>query len=192
DPNRTQAAQVKDCTVKFDRLRAILQKESRRDTPGNLVRKRFKPEIDDAKKAIEKEVLNIKVPFPFIPQPISINDMINNTFPNFPLPAHDLVRNLGLKFKEIATKVVDETFDKLLDEIAGAVNSTQTEEWLLRVGVNGRWQTRFLGNIDDKELPIPDAYEFNISLGPDDQLFFSSGGVEFNPVGDMIRANRTD
>src|SRR5262249_37840458 len=115
DPNRTQAAQVKDCTVKFDRLRAILQKESRRDTPGNLVRKRFKPEIDDAKKAIEKEVLNIKVPFPFIPQPISINDMINNTFPNFPLPAHDLVRNLGLKFKEIATKVVDETFDKLLD-----------------------------------------------------------------------------
>ncbi len=80
----------------------------------------------------------------------------------------------------------------MINTLANLVAGTQTEEWLLRVAVNGRWQTRFFGDVSKKANIIADPYEFKVSLGPDDLLFFASNGIEFNPVGDMMLAGHPD
>jgi hypothetical protein len=58
--------------------------------------------------------------------------------------------------------------------------------------MNGRWQTRYLQSVGKSIEVFSNPITFQVPLGPDDFLFYSSGGVEFNPVGDMMREARKD
>lgn len=183
DPNRVRAAAVKDCTIRFTQLQARLQVD--RDSPVNQVKGRFKKEIDGMKKTIEDEVAKIKIRLPFPPfTTVTLNDLLQSNIPG--------VAQVGKILKDAVDKAVNAAIDGVIEKLADLVAGTQTEEWLLHVGVNGRWQTRFFGDVGKSAIAVSDPYEFKISLGPDDLLFFASNGVEFNPVGDMMLAGRRD
>ena len=185
DPNLTRASTVKDCKVTFSRLHGRLSVN--RDSPLNQVKPLFKDDLDKARKELLDQVDKL----PIIPIPgknASINDLIDNHFPK-PIP-HDQVADVGRKLQSLVHEAINKAFDAILDGLANIVSATQTEEWLMRIGVNGRWQTRYLKDLGSSPVPFAKPLTFEIPLGPDDLLFYSSAGVEFNPVGDMMREAR--
>jgi len=191
DPTLTQAVTVKNCNVAFSALQGRLSVD--RDSPLDQIRPLFQKDLNAAKKTIKDNVDNI----PILPNPIpgqknaSINDLINNNLPNFPpLFLQSNVAALGRKLKSLVDDAIDKAFDTILNELGKVISSSQTEEWLVRIGVNGRWQTRFLPDLDKSVQVFKNPITFQVPLGPDDFLFYSSGGVEFNPVGDMMLAPR--
>ena len=180
DPNRTQAATVKDCIVKFNQFEGLLSPPPR-DSPVDQVKNRFKKQLDKLKQSIDEKVLEIKVRSPIPPFPlVTLKDL----FDNAPI--------VGTILKDAINKAVNAAVDGVINLLAKLVAGTQTEEWLLNIGVNGHWQTRFFGSVTSGITPIRDPYEFKFSLGPDDLLFFASNGIEFNPVGDMMLAARNN
>lgn len=186
DPNKTRAETVKSVTVEFSAVRGRLQKE--RDDAVNLLRGLFKKELDEAKKSVEDQIDKIKIPL--IPgNPTSIDDMVNN---NFSPPLKGLVAKVGVAIRDLAHKIVDTVFDKLLDLIGDAVNGLSSEEWMVHFGVNGRWRTRFLDLDKNKQQAFSSPAVVEMLLGPDDQLFHSSSGVQWNGVGDVMQAVKND
>lgn len=188
DPNLTQASTVKNCNAAFSALQGRLAVD--RDSPLNQLQPLFANDLKQAKDKLHRTVDD----FGIIPNPlpgqknVSINDLINNNLPK-PFP-HDQIVDVGKKIQDLVHKAIDAAFDKIVDELSKLISGTQTEEWLLRVGINGRWQTRFLKDVDKSIQVLPNPPTFQVPLGPDDFLFYSSGGVEFNPVGDMMREAR--
>ena len=190
DPNLTQALTVKNCNAAFSALQGRLAVD--RDSPLNQIEPLIAKDLKKAKDKLHDTVDNI----PIIPNPIpgqknaSINDLINNGLPK-PFP-HDQIADLGKQIQSLVHKAIDVAFDAIIKELSKLVAGTQTEEWLLRVGMNGRWQTRFLKDVDKSVQVLPNPITFQVPLGPDDFLYYSSGGAEFNPVGDMMREARKD
>ncbi len=186
DPNLEQAATVKNCNVAFSALdgRFVI-----RDSPLDQIRPLFQRDLEAVKDKLKKDADDFTI-LP-IPGAASINQLINNNLPK-PIP-HDQVHNLGLDIQKIVDDAIDKAFELVLEELAKLIAGSQTEEWLVRIGVNGRWQTRYLPKVDKGVTQVfKEPCIFNIPLGPEDFLFYSSGGVEFNPVGDMMRARRSD
>jgi hypothetical protein len=61
-----------------------------------------------------------------------------------------------------------------------------TEEWLLRVGVNGRWWTRLPVEDIEPGVAIPIGWTVELFLADTDTLHISSHGNEEDPVGDVF------
>lgn len=187
DPNLTRASTVKDCKVAFSGIQGRLSVN--RDSPANQIKPLFQDDLQKARQKLLDSVDNLPViPLPPPAKNASINDLINNGLPK-PIP-HDQVSNLGKDLQGLVHDAINAAFDKIFDGLADLLSDTQTEEWLMRIGVNGRWQTRFLKDLDNKPIAFAKPFIFEIPLGPDDVLFYSSAGVEFNPVGDMMREAR--
>lgn len=178
DPNLKRAATVKKCAVTFSGLSGRF---TVRDDPVKQIREMFKKEEADLRKEIADRVAKIKIlglgleDIPKVPNPFNPKEPID----------------LGGDLQKLVSKIVDNALEGFIDALAKLIGEgTETEEWLLRVGVNGRWQTRFFPNLDKGAFALPQPIGFEFFLGPDDFFFHASGGVEFNPVGDMMRAAR--
>jgi hypothetical protein len=176
DPNLERAATVKKCSVSFGGLEGRF---TVRDDPVRQIREMFKKEEADLRKEIAERVAKIKIlglgldDIPVVPNPFNPGQQID----------------LGGDLKKLVAQIVDKAIEGFIDELAKLIGGrTEKEEWLLRVGVNGRWQSRYFPNLDRGAFAMPQSIGFEVFLGPDDFFFFSSGGVEFNPVGDMMRA----
>jgi hypothetical protein len=176
DPNLERAGTVQRCTVSFSGLSGRF---TVRDDPVKQIREMFKQEEADLRKEIADRVAKIKIlglgldDIPVVPNPFSPGQNID----------------LGGDLKKLVSQIVDKALEGFIDALAKAIgDKTENEEWLLRVGVNGRWQTRYFRNLDKGAFALPKPIAFELFLGPDDFFFLSSGGVEFNPVGDMMRA----
>lgn len=190
DPNLTQAETVKKVTLTFNTIRGRLTPGQERDSPLKQLREPFEAEINALKKKLHDQADNLQLPLPPpLPRP-SINDLINNNLQ--PKPLHDLVANIGREFQKAVHAMIDKIFDTILDGITDLIAGSSTEEWLIRIGVNGRWRSFFIRNMSDNTVGLPQVFQYKLGLGPDDLLFFSSSGVEFSPVGDMMCAHRTD
>ncbi|MBS1877372.1 MAG: hypothetical protein JSU00_29440 [Acidobacteria bacterium] len=185
DPNLAQASTVKNCSVAFSALQGRLAID--RDSPLNQFKPLFQKELDDLKDKVLEEIAKIELPSPVPGLKVTINDLINNNLK--PDVLHDQVKKIGEALKAAIKAGVDAAFDKIFDSLADIIAGTQTEEWLMRFGVNGRWETRYLQSVDKGKVHVlGNAPTFQIPLGPDDLLFYSTSGVEFNPVGDMMCA----
>ena len=55
----------------------------------------------------------------------------------------------------------------------------------MHFGVNGRWRTRYL-DIEKRTQAFSSPVTVEVQLGEDDVLFQSVGGVEWNPVGNIM------
>jgi hypothetical protein len=176
DPNLERAATVKRCSVSFGGLQGRF---TVRDNPVKQIRDMFKKEEADLRKEIADRVAKIKI------LGLGLDDI-----PKVPDPLHPGQQiDLGGDLKKLVAQIVDKALEGFINALADVVGSkAETEEWLLRVGVNGRWQTRYFPGLDKGALALSKPMGFEVFLGPDDFLFFSTGGVEFNPVGDMMRA----
>src|SRR5262249_46094536 len=98
--------------------------------------------------------------------------------------------------KAMIKGAIDE-FLKLLEK--NVLSGIETEEWLLRVGVNGRWERVYIHNVPrattnpnpqarlfiPKPLPRPIKFE-DFRLEEDEPLRISAHGMEWDPVGDMM------
>jgi hypothetical protein len=94
----------------------------------------------------------------------------------------DLLKNV----KAAIQKAIEDIVRKVIDQIRDAFSHTvEDEEWLLRVGVNGVWQSQFFGDVLDKpeKFSLP-PYRF--FLGPEDSVSLCANGIEFDPVGDLM------
>ena len=190
DPNRSQAATVQDCNVAFSGLTGRLSVN--RDSPKQLFNDLFKNDLDKLKQTIKDKVDNISLDTPIPGVTLSINDLANFQSNTLPPAVVNAVRNIGQTLKNLVDKAVDDAVDNIINGITNGISKDEDEEWLLRAGVNGRWQTRFIKLKDNQPIALSNPYSFHIPLGPDDLLFYSSGGVEFNPVGAMMRAGHAD
>lgn len=189
DPNLTRAQTVKKVNVAFNTIKGRLTPGDERDSPLNQLRKPFEEDIDKLKEDLLVEVDKIELPIPFLPNKPTINDLINNKLPP---PANTIVANIGREFKKLLDELIIKMLDAAINELGDLVAGAATEEWMIRIGVNGRWRSLFLASVSDKAIGLPSVFQYQIGLGPEDLLFFSSSGVEFSPVGDMMCAPRTD
>lgn len=90
--------------------------------------------------------------------------------------------------KQLVQEMVDAGITALLNAIQENA-PLETEEWLLRVGVNGVWKSRYLKTVRSQAEAFSPPISFDdLFLGPDDFLFITVNGIEFDPVGDMMRA----
>lgn len=187
DPNAERAATVRNCTVEYSAVRGRLAKD--RDDAIGTLRDLFADEILAVKKTVEKQIDGIKIPL--IPgRPISIIDMIEgNGVPELFKPA---VREIGLKLQAMAHKIVDTFFDTVLDLIGKAINAGTSEEWMMHFAVNGRWRSRYLDLEEKKQQSFSSPITVDVLLGPDDLLFRSTGGVQWNPVGNILFEAKND
>lgn len=189
DPNLVRAQTVKKVTLTFNSIKGRLTPGNERDSPLKQLREPFEAEIKKLKEELHKQADDIKLPLPPpLPKP-SINDLINN---KLPAPLNKVVADIGREFQKAVHAMIDKIFDTILDGITDLIAGAATEEWMVRIGVNGRWRSVFLPNVSDKAIGLPSDFQYKLGLGPDDLLFFSSSGVEFSPVGDMMCAPRTD
>ncbi|MDX2149499.1 MAG: hypothetical protein SFV54_02105 [Bryobacteraceae bacterium] len=175
DPNRTQAKKVKVCQVAFSGITGRIRI---RDNAVKQVRDLFKKEEEAMRKEIADRVANIKI------LGLSLNDI-----PIVKIPPNGPTIDLGGMLKDMVRKAVDAAIDGFFTELGKIIaGGVETEEWLMRVGVNGRWNSRYFDKMDKGPQAIKNPPTFEIFLGPEDFLFFSGGGVEFNNVGDMMLA----
>ncbi len=171
DPNQEQAKTVKKCAISFSGLEGrLVVRDNALQQIFELLGKSEKELKDEIKKEIGDDVAKITI------LGLKLDD----------IPV------VGPELKKVVQRVIDAAVDAFFNELGKIVGATQTEEWLMRIGVNGRWRTRFFPNLDQGAFALSQPVGFEVFLGPDDFLFFSAGGVEFNPVGDMMRAGRTD
>ncbi|MDZ4800321.1 MAG: hypothetical protein SGI92_19360 [Bryobacteraceae bacterium] len=179
DPNLVQAKTVRVAKVSFSGMEGRLRV---RDNPVAQLQEMFKEELDEARAEIARRVAGIRIlGFSLNDIPVITNPITNTTI------------DLGGELKKLVKVLVDAAFDALLGELAKLVtNNLESEEWLMRYGVNGRWETRYFHEMTNKPFALKRPAEFEVSLGPDDVLFFTTSGVELNPVGDMMRAGRTE
>ena len=149
DPNLERAGTVQRCTVSFSGLSGRF---TVRDDPVKQIREMFKQEEADLRKEIADRVAKIKIlglgldDIPVVPNPFSPGQNID----------------LGGDLKKLVSQIVDKALEGFIDALAKAIgDKTENEEWLLRVGVNGRWQTRYFRNLDKGAfaLPKPIAFE---------------------------------
>ena len=182
DPNKERAATVKNCEVKFNTLQGRLAVD--RDSPLKQLKDLYQDDLNDLKDILKRKVDDLELPSPLPAGKVSINDLLKSKIP--------LVPELGKKLQSVIHDAIDTAFDKILEVLTGVVAETQTEEWLMRIGVNGQWATRYLQSVAHFPISFSPDVKFDIALGPDDPLFWSSSGVEFNPVGDMMRAAHAD
>ncbi|MBC8132069.1 MAG: hypothetical protein H7X95_03735 [Deltaproteobacteria bacterium] len=176
DPNLERAATVKKCTVSFGGFEGRF---TVRDNPAKQIRDMFKKEEDELRKEIAARIAGIKIlgmgldDIPKVPNPFK--------------PGQEI--DLGGDLKKLVAQMVDSAIKAFIDALADLIGDKgESEEWLVRIGVNGRWQTRYFPKLQKGAFALAKPVVFEVSLGPDDFLFFSTGGVEFNPVGDMMRA----
>lgn len=184
DPNATEAEKVKHCEVEFSHVHGRLDKE--RDDAVGTLRTLFKEELDKAKQSVTDEIdKNIKIPLIPAMSAVSIHDLIHNTLPE---PVGSVVKGIGELLHGLAHKIVDAVFEAMLDLMGKAVNSLSTEEWMLHFGVNGRWRSRFVDvQKDAQKQPLSSPVNVEVFLGPDDMLFQSTGGVQWNAVGEIMQ-----
>lgn len=182
DPNLERARTAKSAQVKIEGMRGRLEQD--RDTPVETLRKLFGPELEKIKADIVNEIDKIEVQILPPPAPaLSIDDMINNTLP---VPLQGIVAGIGREIRSQLLKLVDAVMDALLDALAGGVSEATTEECMFHFGVNGRWTSRFVELERKERQPLTPPVDVEVVLGPDDVLHYASGGVEWNPVGDMM------
>jgi hypothetical protein len=183
DPNATQADKVKHVEVEFASVQGRLDKE--RDDAVGTLRELFADELKKVKDEVSKQIdTQIKIPLIPTQSPVSIDELINNKLPE---PVHGVVKQIGTLLHDLAHKIVDAVFDAMLDLMGKAVNSLSTEEWMLHFGVNGRWRSRFVNLSKEVEPFRPSKPSVEMFLGPDDALFRSTGGVQWNAVGDIMQ-----
>jgi hypothetical protein len=184
DPNQERAATVKNCEVTFGTLQGRLAVN--RDSPLKQLKDLYQDDLNKVKELLKQQVDKLELPSPLPPPAgnVSIHDLLISNIPFVP--------DLGKKLQSVIHDAIDTAFDKILETLTGVVSETQTEEWLMRIGVNGQWATRYLPSVAHFPISFSPDVKFDVALGPDDPLFWSSSGVEFNPVGDMMRAAHAD
>lgn len=176
DPNLERAATVKTCRVTFRSLSGRLKV---RDDPVGQIRAMFAKEINELTNDIARRVAELSL------FGLRLTDI------KIPNPANPS-ETVGEALQKLVQSIVNAAINGLIDLLAKAItDKLVSEEWLVRVGVNGRWQSRYIPNLVKGNSVLSPPITFEVSLGPQDLLFYSSGGVEFNPVGDMMRAARS-
>ncbi|MFN0060250.1 MAG: hypothetical protein ACKVX7_17465 [Planctomycetota bacterium] len=177
DPARVEAQKVKRCRVRV----LSFEPKVERDSPAKKLREIFKKEEDGLKAEIKKRVGDIK-----------IIDLDLGPLGNVTIRLKD-VPLLGALIQDM----VAAAFTAFIDGLVGLL-PVESEEWLLRIGVNGRWKTHYFDPVSLKVFDFrnpavispeqADKFIFDFKLAPNDQLFVTSSGIEFDPVGDMMRA----
>jgi hypothetical protein len=180
DPNLERAATVKRCVLTFSGLDARF---TVRDNPATQIRAMFEQEEKALRKEIADKIAGIRI------LGLSIDDI-----PKVPNPLKPGTQiDLGGDLKKLVAKMIEDALKGFVDELAKLIgDAAESEEWLLRVGVNGRWESRYFKDLRTGAFALPRPVSFEFFLGPDDLLFFTTSGVEFNPVGDMMREARAD
>ncbi|MFO1078575.1 MAG: hypothetical protein U1E73_12700 [Planctomycetota bacterium] len=174
DPVLAQARKVLECKVEAKRFSGAIQV---RDSGIRKIRALFKQEEAELRAEIAAEVAK---------------RLANIRILGIPVLDNDLARGL-------IQKIIDKALEGFLDVLEKTLK-LESEEWLLRVGVNGEWHRVFdpevpsaEGNPDPtghvfKEKPLKHAITAETRLDKQDPVSLSTNGMEFDPVGDMMRA----
>ena len=182
DPTRVRAAEVKRCAV---RMTGVNVKQDR-DNSVKEFRERFAGVEQRLRSEIKKRIEKLTI-FGY-----GLNDLptLENRKPaNLP----EQVYEAGSKVKQFIDQAIDKALLTFEDLLQGIMGGAESDEWLLRIGVNGRWRSVYMNDVvkGARDLPGP-ALFWNLDLGPDDPLFITAGGVEVNAVGGMMRDSLRD
>jgi hypothetical protein len=159
DPSLQQASKVKRCKVSLSGFSGRLKV---RDSGLKKFREAFPEAEIELRNAIANQVANIRI---------------------FGIPVMSIP---GVK--QLVQEMIDAGITALLNSIQEGA-PLETEEWMLRVGLNGVWKSRYLKTVRSSAEAFNPAISFDdLFLGEDDFLFITINGIEFDPVGDMMRA----
>jgi hypothetical protein len=185
DPLLEQARKVKECTMKVSQFTGAIQL---RDSGIKKIRAIFGQEEPKLRKKIAEEVANQVAKITVLGIPVL----------QVPL--------LGPFVKQLIQDMIDEALKGFLDILEKTI-TLESEEWLLRIGVNGRWERVYIHDVPSSEVnkdprarlfkpkPLPHPIEISeFRLEEDEPFRISAHGMEFDPVGDMMwssQSNRT-
>jgi hypothetical protein len=167
DPMNVEASKVVACTINIDR---IIERKHVRDNPAEDVAPIIESFLDALADAIAEQI-NI-LPQGILKLPI-IGDIAE-------LIQKGLAKALSLAFTGLK-KLIEAAVDAL---------KVENEEWLLRVGVNGRWAAFFRSLEPDKDLVL--SHTVTLFLGEQDRIYISASGGEIDRVGEVMFAARKD
>ena len=162
DPEGAQAEKIREVTVTLKRIEGTPGR-AKRDTPDEITRllREAEQEIkEDAKKKVRADLV----------------DALGSTLGNF---AAGLVDALIDVF-------VDQVVDRFLTAFTGAIEDllSSAEEWLVHVGVNGRWfATEFDFSGNPRALDRTVRFFLPTTTEP---IRISMSTVDFDPVGDRM------
>jgi hypothetical protein len=162
DPFVEQAKKMRKCTLSFTDFSGI---KNVRNSLVNTIRNELN---DDEKKVLQDIAHKIG--------DINVVNILGGAILVKDIPL------LGKKLEDLGARVVEEIL-KLFGEVV-------EEDWLLRIGVNGRWAARYqdrLRQSDIKKLKLSEPFNVDLLLSTDDLWGFAANGAEFGPVGEIMR-----
>lgn len=160
DPTLKMAEKVKRCEVAFTHFSGI---QKVRNSLVAVIRNELNQDEQQLLHRIQQEIGDIDL-FTILGQTVEVNDI--------PI--------LGNKVQELGARIVKE-----LLELFGEVVE---EDWLLRIGVNGKWQVRYIDRLKQsniKKLRL-EPVEARVMLSDDDLLALAANGAEFAPIGEVM------
>lgn len=175
DPNLVRASEVKKCTVIVKSIEPFIQ----RDNALTLVKEMFAKELRDMEIQIREQVKKIHI---FGTSLGELEDLVD--------PKNGgLLGNFGSEIRKMVDDAIDRAIHAVIETLTGFVGEAITDdEWLFRMGLNGNWRSFFKGDVTARRFDLDIGRPvFDVALGPKDELFFASSGVEFNAMGDMLR-----
>lgn len=174
DPVLEQARKVRECTLKVTHFSGAIQV---RDSGIKKIRALFAEEEQQLRAEIAAEVARQLGKITILGIPVLQNP-----------PMRKLIQ-----------AIIDKALQVFLDTLEDTLK-LESEEWLLRLGVNGDWHRQFVSNVQGHRRnpdprghlhlpqPLPRPFEIRTRLEIEEALRLSSHGMEFDPVGDMMRA----
>ena len=160
DPTLKQAEKVKRCEVAFTHFSGI---QKVRNSLVTVIRNELNQDEQRVLNRIQQEIGDIDV-INILGRTIDVKDI--------PI--------LGRKLQQLGARIVTE-----LLELFGEVVE---EDWLLRIGVNGKWQVRYIDRLKQsniKKLRL-DPVQARVLLSNDDLLALAANGAEFAPIGEIM------
>ncbi len=161
DPMNVEASKVLACTVNIDR---IIDRKHVRDNPAEDVAPIVEDLLDALADAIAEQI-NI-LPQGLLKLPI-IGDIAS-------LLQKGLAKALSLAFSGLKF-LIQKTIDAL---------KVENEEWLVRVGVNGRWFAFHRSLEPDRDLVL--SQKVTLFLAEQDRIFISTSGGEIDKIGEVM------
>jgi hypothetical protein len=167
DESGTQAEKVRECTVTLKEIEGLIDRK-KRDKPDEITKLVEEAEdeiVEEAKKKVRERITTI------------LGDILGGVVA--------AIAGILINF------FVREVFGRFVKALASAVEDllTSDEEWLVHFGVNGRWSPlRFDFNGGHQAVNRKVTF-FHL---PTEPIRLSMCGVDFDPIGDVMRKARKD
>ena len=172
DPTHELAATVRQCTLSLDQFDG---RHQIRDGGLKEILDFFDEELRKEQQAIAGDLAKVLT-----------NILTGPTVPNIPVVKdilNQLISNVQIMVQQAVNEILDELRQAMIKAFAVGV---ETEEWLLRVGVNGVWQSEFFSGVNTGQPKKFSRQPYTFFVGPEDNVAVCVNGIEFDPVGDLM------